>query len=79
MQLPSELKVKVLGISAASWSEFNATPEQTYKHIFPRIAAYAELGWTDEKQRDYDNFTKRLKKLCSKWKAQKLPIGEFKN
>lgn len=76
-QLPSELKAKVLGISSASWSEFNATPEQTYKHIFPRIAAYAELGWTDEERRDYNNFSKRLEKLCSGWRKQKLPIGEF--
>lgn len=76
-QLPSELRTKVLGISSASWSEFNATPEQTYKHIFPRIAAYAELGWTNEKRKNYDNFSKRLEKLCSRWKEQKLCEKEY--
>lgn len=77
-QLPFELKAKIIGVSSASWSEFNATPEQSYKHIFPRIAAYAELGWTNEKQRNYNSFSKRLERLCTRWKEQKLPIGEFK-
>lgn len=76
-KLPMKLKEKIIGFSSASWSEFNVTPEQTYQHIFPRIAAYSELGWTDKHAKEYDYFLERLEKLCSQWDKVGLSIETY--
>ena len=48
------------GFEACVWTENIETNEDLEKHIFPRIYALAENGWTKEEYKDYEDFNKRL-------------------
>ncbi|MEA3461904.1 MAG: hypothetical protein U9R49_08500 [Bacteroidota bacterium] len=39
---------------------------------FPRIAAYAEVGWTDKKNMNFDSFKSALKKLQKRWELEDI-------
>ena len=43
---------KVLGIGCQMWGEFIPTVESMNKKIYPRLAAYAEVGWTNPSNKD---------------------------
>lgn len=58
--LTSEQRNHVLGISCQMWGEFTPTVESMNRLLFPRIAAYAETGWCQEKNKNYQMFSKAL-------------------
>jgi hexosaminidase len=51
----------VLGVQANFWSHIDRTEPNMDRQIFPRILALAEVGWTEGKDRNWDDFSKRLK------------------
>ncbi len=61
--VPSELstaeKKYIIGVQAQLWTEYIATPEKAEYMLFPRLAAMAEVAWSDDKK-DYTNFKNRL-------------------
>ncbi|ADY53642.1 Beta-N-acetylhexosaminidase [Pseudopedobacter saltans DSM 12145] len=69
----------VIGLGCQLWTEWISDMAAIQYHIFPRIAAYAELGWTKEEYRSYDRFLLNLKPLVNKWKEKgyNLPENEF--
>lgn len=74
--LPRELESKILGIGCQMWGEEIMSNEKMYQMIFPRIAAYAETGWTLPEKKDYEAFVKVLKVLKETWKAEGYPVYE---
>ncbi len=57
----------ILGIGAQMWSEWIPTVLEMENQIFPRLAAYAEVGWTQLKNKDYNEFKKGLQYLERYW------------
>ncbi len=57
----------VLGSGCQMWSEYIPKVSDLYRQVFPRIAAYAEVGWTSRKNKDYDRFVKSLTVLKRYW------------
>lgn len=53
-------KENILGIEAPLWSETIATMAELEYLAFPRIIGYAELGWSSEENRNWENFKVRL-------------------
>ena len=51
----------ILGLQANLWTERRPTDKSCDDFTWPRLAAMAEVGWTDAKQRDYADFLKRMK------------------
>ena len=51
----------VLGVQGQLWGEFISTAEHRYYMAYPRAAALAEVAWSPEASRDYQNFLARLK------------------
>jgi hexosaminidase len=49
------------------WGETSPTVRLLQGFTFPRIAAYAEVGWTMEENKDFDRFTDALVKLKKYW------------
>lgn len=66
----------VLGLGCQMWGEFIPTVESMNKKIFPRIAAYAEVGWTAPSLKDFERFEKNLPKFLKKWDAKHISYGE---
>jgi len=63
---PENIK-HILGVECPMWSENSLRTIGFYPYIFPRIAAFAEVGWTNESNKDYTRFTGSLWKLKKHW------------
>ncbi len=61
-ELPRE---KILGIEAPLWSETISTITELEYLAFPRIIGYAELGWSTDENRNWENYKTRLAQQTS--------------
>ncbi len=66
---------QLLGIGAECWSEFDRTVDETFDHIFPLIAVYADTGWMKATDKDYQDFTRRMYPLYQIWKDRGIYVG----
>lgn len=58
---------KIIGSGCQMWGEWIPFDGQMDFQVFPRIAAYAEVGWTPAAQKDYDAFLNSLAPLLGVW------------
>ena len=62
--VPAELNARealfIKGVQANVWSEFIHSPEKVEYMSFPRAAALAEVGWTDPKLKNWEDFKRRM-------------------
>lgn len=66
---------QLLGIGVECWSEFDRTVDETFDHMFPLIAVYADMGWMKESEKNYQDFTKRMYPLYKIWKDRDIYVG----
>tara|TARA_R110001592_G_scaffold163037_1_gene396741 strand:- start:19117 stop:20778 length:1662 start_codon:yes stop_codon:yes gene_type:complete len=66
----------IYGLGCQMWSEWTPTTPDVERQVFPRIAAFAEVGWTSLENKDYDSFKIALKKMQKHW--EELGINYFK-
>lgn len=59
----------ILGTQAQLWSEYMKTWDKLEYMAFPRLAAIAEVGWTPQEEREFDDFMERLKPMLERYKA----------
>jgi hexosaminidase len=59
----------LLGVEAPLWAETLANIRDVEFMAFPRLAAIAEIGWTRQDDRDWDDFRERLGAQGSRWVA----------
>lgn len=64
------LSHKIIGFGAQMWGESAPTKERMYYLVYPRIAALAECGWTQQENKDYPRFTKALQPLQDSWRQK---------
>jgi hexosaminidase len=69
-KLKPEYHDKVIGTGCQMWGEWIPTNGHMHFKVFPRIAAYAEVGWTEKKNKDFDAFKTALKKLQKHWEQE---------
>jgi hexosaminidase len=50
----------VSGVQGQLWTEYLPTPELVEWRAYPRLAAVAEIGWSDPRPRDFAEFRARL-------------------
>lgn len=73
--LTPDQQKKILGMGCQMWGEFIPTVESMNYKVYPRIAAYAEDGWTPAENKDYQRFLKSLPYFLGKWKAAGIQYG----
>ncbi|GGW41379.1 beta-N-acetylhexosaminidase [Arenibacter certesii] len=70
--IPNDLDAKyhnrIIGTGSQMWGEWIPTSGYMDFMTFPRIAAYAEAGWTHPQQKDFDRFLNALPNLLEIWK-----------
>lgn len=54
---------KILGLGCQMWGEWTPTVESINKLIYPRLAAYAEVGWTREEYKDFERFSSSVQEF----------------
>ena len=78
--LPEELTPEeqkfILGIQGNVWTEYISTPEHIEYMAYPRAFAIAEIGWTPERLKDFDDFLARLEVMKKRYDA--IDINYFK-
>ncbi len=52
--------IEILGVEAPLWTETIETIEDIEFMVFPRLAGYAEIGWSPAAQRNWDGYKARL-------------------
>jgi len=57
----------ILGVEAPLWSETLANITAAEYMALPRLPAIAEIGWTPQAGRDWENFRTRLAAQASRW------------
>ncbi len=65
----------ILGVEAPIWSETAATIDDLEFLLFPRLPAVAEVAWTAQPARDWNEFRTRLGAQAPRWSA--LGINAF--
>lgn len=65
-------KGQVLGVQGNLWTETVNTTERLDFLTFPRLAALAEVGWSDSKAKNYGRFLEQLKKHLGLYREENL-------
>ena len=50
----------LMGVQASMWTEFRNKPEDVDYLVFPRLAALAEIAWTQPEKKDWTSFLKAM-------------------
>ncbi|HAC72129.1 MULTISPECIES: beta-N-acetylhexosaminidase [unclassified Proteiniphilum] len=67
-ELAKEKASKITGLGCQMWGEYTPDLTRLYYQTFPRIAAYAECGWTKAENKNYDEFRNRVKNTEHRWR-----------
>lgn len=65
--LTAEQNANILGLGCQMWGEFTPTDARVYFQTFPRLAAYAECGWTNVSNKNYADFVRRVTPIEKIW------------
>ena len=68
--LKPEFHHRVLGMGCQMWGEWISTVEKMEVQVYPRLAAFAEVGWTRLHQKDYGQFKIALSAQMKRWDLQ---------
>jgi hexosaminidase len=61
LQIGENQQRQVLGVEAALWTELIQSKSKLEYMLFPRITALAEVAWTNDDQKDLNQFKERAK------------------
>ena len=70
--LDSKYHNNIAGLGCQMWTEWTPTNKDVAFQTFPRIAAYAEVGWTNSELKNYESFLKSLKDYAKRWDDKKI-------
>ena len=73
--LTEEQAKHILGAQANLWTEYIATTEHAEYMILPRMAALAEVQWTQPEKKDYADFTQRLPRLIKFYQRDSMNLS----
>jgi len=65
--LSPEQQSKVLGLGCQMWGEWIPSVTDMERQVYPRIAAYAEVGWTETAHKNFADFQQRMKHQYKRW------------
>ncbi|MGQ1788428.1 beta-N-acetylhexosaminidase [Saccharicrinis sp. GN24d3] len=74
--LDEKFHAKVLGSGCQMWGEWIPEISDMDRMIFPRLAAYAEVGWTAVKQKNFEVFRSNLERFIKEWKKEGINCAE---
>ncbi len=70
--LTEEQAGHILGVQANLWTEYIPTTKHVEYMVLPRMAALAEVQWTQPEKKDYKDFSKRLTRLMQMYQRDGL-------
>ena len=76
-KLDAKYHNKIVGLGCQMWGEWIPTKGNMHYQVFPRIAAYAEVGWTELANKNYSKFYRSLKNLQEDWSAKGIYFAPY--
>lgn len=70
LEIDESLRENVLGIEAPLWTEKVFNKDKLDFNLYPRLQALSEVGWTEEKNKNYNDFEIRLQKYLDEMKNE---------
>ena len=67
---------KVLGFGCQMWSEWIPTVENMENKVYPRLAAYSEVGWSELEDKNFGKFKNRMKRQLERWDIQGIQYAK---
>lgn len=67
--LPEAARRHIIGAQANLWSEYITCEQMAEYQVLPRMAALAEVQWTQPEQKHFDDFCQRLQPLMLRYQA----------
>ncbi len=77
--LNAEYHKNIFGLGCQMWSEWTPTYKDVERQTYPRVAAYAETGWTNKENKDYERFRKAMDNLTQSWDKLNISYGPLDN
>ena len=77
-KLDTKYHGKIIGLGAQMWGEWIPTNGEMHFRVFPRIAAYAEIGWTKNENKNFKTFKTALKNLQNRWEKKGIYFADDK-
>lgn len=74
--VPDALQPRYMGVQANFWTEWVEDAPTVQYLMFPRLAAVAEAGWTQQSLRSYDGFLQRLQQEPSFYRFSGVNYGK---
>jgi hexosaminidase len=71
-------KENIIGIEAPLWSETISNMDEVEYLLFPRLPGYAEIGWSQETGRNWEEYKVRLGKHAPRFKAMNIDFYRSK-
>jgi hexosaminidase len=68
--LESKYHDKIKGLGCQMWGEWIPKAVHMEWQVYPRLSAYAEVGWTARERKDYEDFQGRMKSQARRWDIQ---------
>ncbi|WP_162431060.1 beta-N-acetylhexosaminidase [Christiangramia aestuarii] len=68
---------RVIGVEAPVWSELVISDDRADDRLWPRSIAGAEIGWTKQEKRDFQDFTNRLARHSAR--LEELNVNFYKS
>lgn len=78
----TDLKRQIVGLGCQMWGEWTPSNKEIEYQTYPRIAAFAETGWTNSDKKNYDRFEKGLIFFFNHWNEKGYnfaPLQEAKS
>jgi hexosaminidase len=75
--LTQEQQQRILGLGCQMWTEFVPDEQNMNEKVYPRIAAYAETGWTAPEKKDYQHFLTALPYFLARWQKQGIELTSY--
>ena len=77
--LDEKFHKNIYGLGCQMWTEWTPTNKDVTYLTFPRIAAYAEVGWTTPENKNFDVFNIALNKLQRHWDVLGIQYASDQN
>lgn len=77
--LAAEVKPYIYGVQGNLWTEYVPTAEHAEYMLYPRMLAIAEVGWTPQERKDWDDFYQRALAITDSMRSAGINAFDIRN
>lgn len=76
--LPEDIKPWIQGVQGNLWCEYIPTAQHAEYMLYPRMIAIAEIGWSPQEKRDWEDFYPRAIKINDRMQSEGYHVFDLK-